>query len=179
MIPKTGQERRQHSSKSMPETPRSQPHSSRGRVTTAKRYGVFIVEDHAITRAGLTGLIDLEEDLYVCGGADNATDALLRIAKLEPAVVVTDITLRSSNGLELMKNLMKLCPNVPILAVSGHEEMIYGEPAIRAGARGFLSKATSDQIVHALRTLLRGEIYLSAKLREKLGSTFGANGKTG
>jgi DNA-binding NarL/FixJ family response regulator len=145
-----------------------------GRVTAAKRYGVFLVEDHPATRAGLAALVDNQGDLYICGGADNAPDALLRIAKLEPSVVVTDITLRTSNGLELMTNLMKLCPTVPVLAISGHDENVYAEPALRAGARGYLSKESVDQIVPAIRTVLAGEIYLSARLRQKL---YGESGR--
>jgi DNA-binding NarL/FixJ family response regulator len=139
------------------------------RVTTAKRYGVFIVEDHPITRAGLAALIDTEEDLYICGDADNAADALTRIAKLEPAVVVSDITLRTSNGIDLMSKLMLLCPGVPILAISGHDENLYAEPAIQAGARGYLTKAdAARKIVPAIRSILSGEIYLSAPMKEKL-----------
>jgi DNA-binding NarL/FixJ family response regulator len=131
------------------------------RVTSSKLYGIFLVEDHAITRSGLTALLESEDDFYVCGVADNARDALLRIAKLEPAIIVSDITLRSGNGLELMEKLMWLCPRVPILAVSGHAENIYAERALRAGARGYLEKQqAADKIVPAIRAILKGEIYL-------------------
>lgn len=139
------------------------------RVTASKRHGVFLVEDHPTTRMALAALVNLEGDLYICGDADNARDALNRIAKLEPAAVVTDITLRTSNGIELMKNLMKLCPNVPVLAVSGHEEDLYGEEAMRAGARGYLSKSdAAEKIVVAIRTILAGEVFVSELLKRKL-----------
>ena len=133
------------------------------RVTSSKRYGVFLVEDHPITRTAMTALVNMEEDFYICGEADNAVDALARIAKLEPAAVVTDITLRSSNGIELMKKLMILCPGVPVLAVSGQDENVFASQAFRAGARGYLAKgAGAEKIIPALRTILAGEIYSSS-----------------
>jgi DNA-binding NarL/FixJ family response regulator len=128
-----------------------------------------LVEDHAITRSGLTALLESEEDFYVCGMADNAADALLRIAKLEPAIIISDIGLRNSNGLELMEKLMVLCPQVPVLAVSGHQESSYAERALRAGARGYLSKQqVAEKIVPAIRTILKGGIYRDDPVQENL-----------
>src|SRR5436190_9277746 len=80
-----------------------------------KRYGVFLVEDHPITQAGLAALISREDDLFICGEADSAPEALDQISKLKPSIVISDIALKTSNGIELMKNLMALCPEVPIL----------------------------------------------------------------
>src|SRR5882757_5292859 len=87
---------------------------------TSKRFGVFIVEDHPITQAGLAALINREPDLFVCGSADNAPAALTQITKLKPAIVISDFTLKASNGIELMKNVIALCPDVPILVMSMH-----------------------------------------------------------
>ena len=138
----------------------SEPTLAKPRVTTAKRYGVFVVEDHAITRMALGALVNAEEDLYVCGEADSATDALVRIAKLEPAAVIADITLRSGNGIELMQKLIVLCPGVPVLAISGHDENVFGERALQAGACGYLAKsAGAEKIIPALRAILSGQIY--------------------
>jgi DNA-binding NarL/FixJ family response regulator len=142
----------------------------RPRVTTAKRYGVFIVEDHPLTRTALAALVNLEDDFYICGEADNEIDALARIAKLEPAAVVADITLRSGNGIDLMKKLMLLCPGVPILAVSGQDENVFAVKAIHAGARGYLTKGSGgEKLVPALRTILAGDIYLNDTLKEQRG----------
>lgn len=152
------------SSTSTPESFQKKPH-----VTTAKRYGIFLVEDHPATRTALAALVNLEDDFYVCGEADNAIDALPRIAKLEPAAVVADITLRSGNGIDLMKKLMLLCPGVPILAVSGQDENVFGAQAIQAGARGYLTKGSGvEKVIPALRTILAGDVYLSDSLKAQL-----------
>ncbi|MEO7413708.1 MAG: response regulator transcription factor [Opitutaceae bacterium] len=146
----------------------SETSPTKSRVTTAKRYGIFVVEDHAITRLALVALINDEADLYVCGEADSATDALVRIAKLEPAAVIADITLRSGNGIELMQKLILLCPGVPVLAISGHDENVFGERALQAGARGYLAKgAGAEKIVPAIRTILSGQIYRPDQLKQK------------
>ena len=156
---------------SIPSPSSSETSPAKPRVTTAKRYGVFVVEDHAITRMALTALVNGEEDLYVCGEADSATDALVRIAKLEPAAVIADITLRSGNGIELMQKLIVLCPGVPVLAISGHDENIFGERAMQAGARGYLAKgAGAEKIVPAIRAILRGELYPGDPATPKPGS---------
>jgi DNA-binding NarL/FixJ family response regulator len=149
----------------------SEPFEKKNRVTTAKRYGIFLVEDHPITRTAMAALVNLEDDFYICGEADNAADALIRIAKLEPAAILADITLRSGNGIDLMKKLLLLCPGVPILAVSGQDENVFAAQAIEAGARGYLTKGSgAEKIVPALRTILAGEVYLSGRLKDQLGS---------
>ena len=136
---------------------------------SAQRKGVFLVEDHPITQAGLAALINREPDLFICGDTDNAPAALDQIARLKPALVITDIALKTSNGLELMKNLMTLCPDVPILVMSMHDESLYAERAIRAGARGYIMKReAADKIVPAIRTILGGDFYLSEPMKAKL-----------
>jgi DNA-binding NarL/FixJ family response regulator len=154
-----------------PSSSSSETPPTKARVTTAKRYGIFVVEDHAITRMALGALVNAEEDLYVCGEADSAADALLRIAKLEPAAVIADITLRSGNGIELMQKLIVLCPGVPVLAISGHDENVFGERALHAGARGYLAKgAGAEKVIPALRAILRGEIYAGDAPKRDVGS---------
>lgn len=139
-----------------------------GTVPT-KRYGVFLVEDHPITQAGLAALISREDDLFICGEADNAPAALDQIAKLRPSIVISDIALKTSNGIELMKNLMALCPEVPILVMSMHDESLYAERAIRAGARGYIMKReAAEKIIPAIRAILNGDIYLSEQMKGKL-----------
>lgn len=142
-------------------------HDSRRPV--GKRHGVFVVEDHPITSAGLAALVNREPDLYICGESDSAAAALDLIVKSKPALVITDISLKTSNGLELMKNLMTICPDVPILVISMHDETLYAERAIRAGARGYLMKReAADKILPAIRSILAGDIYLSEPMKGKL-----------
>jgi DNA-binding NarL/FixJ family response regulator len=140
-----------------------------GAPAPKKRHGVFLVEDHPITQAGLAALISREEDLFICGAADSAPVALDLIAKLKPSIVITDIALKTSNGIELMKNLVALCPEIPILVMSMHDESLYAERAIRAGARGYLMKReAADKVLPGIRAILAGEIYLSESMKEKL-----------
>lgn len=130
---------------------------------------IFLVEDHPITRAGFTALIRREPDLEVCGEADNASTALSLIEKLRPALVVTDITLKTSNGLELIKNIRALIPDQRIIALSMHDEALYAERALRAGAQGYLmKKEAAEKIVPAIRMILSGDIYLSEGVKGKL-----------
>lgn len=143
-----------------------------------KRHGIFLVEDHPITQAGLAALIGREEDLFICGEADNAPTALDQISKLRPSLVITDIALKTSNGIELMKNLMALCPEVPILVMSMHDESLYAERAIRAGARGYIMKReAADKVLPAIRAILNGDIYLSEQMKGKLLSGIVRNRK--
>jgi DNA-binding NarL/FixJ family response regulator len=132
-------------------------------------YRVFIVEDHPITRTGLAALIGAEADLSVCGEADTAALALAMITNLKPDVVVTDIALKTTNGLELMKNIIAVLPTQRILAISMHDEAFYAERAIRAGARGYIMKReASDKIVPAIRVVLAGDIYVSEVVKSRL-----------
>lgn len=136
------------------------------------------MEDHPITQAGLAALISRESDLYVCGEADSAPAALDQIAKLKPSIVITDIGLKTSNGIELMKNLMALCPDVPIMVMSMHDESLYAERAVRAGARGYLMKReAAEKVLPAIRAILAGDIYLSEQMKGKLLSGMVCNRK--
>lgn len=138
-------------------------------AAAAKRHGVYLVEDHPITQAGLSAIIGREADLFICGQADSAPEALDQIAKLKPSIVISDIALKTSNGLELLKNLMVLCPEVPILVMSMHDESLYAERAIRAGARGYIMKReAAEKILPAIRAILNGDFYLSEPMKGKL-----------
>ncbi|MEO6875749.1 MAG: response regulator transcription factor [Opitutaceae bacterium] len=149
-------------------------------VGAIKRHSIFLVEDHPITRAGLSALISREPDLFMCGEADNAPTALTMIARLQPSLVVADITLRTSNGIELMKNLSAIGPDLRILALSMHDEVVYAERAIRAGARGYLMKQeATEKIVPAIRVLLSGEIYLSDAVKIRLVANLASGRKAG
>ena len=117
--------------------------------------------------------IEAEADFQVVAQAGDADEALALFAEAAPDLVITDISLPGANGLELMKNLLTLRPDLPVLVVSRHDEDLYAERAIRAGARGYVSKlAAGDQIVSAIRRVLRGGIHLSEALKDRM--LFGA-----
>ncbi|MFT3781938.1 MAG: response regulator transcription factor [Nibricoccus sp.] len=139
------------------------------RPVAGTQHKIFLVEDHPVTRAGLSALISRESDLTVCGETDDAPSAISMISTLRPNMVVTDIALKSSNGIEMIKNILALVPNLSILAMSMHDERVYAERALRAGAKGYImKKEATETIVPAIRTILGGGIYLSERMRGKL-----------
>lgn len=137
--------------------------------TASNKIKVFIVDDHPIIRDGLTALINHESDLYVCGQTGQASQALKAISELKPDVAIVDITLEDSDGIELTKNIKARYPKLPVIVLSMHDESIYAERALHAGARAYLMKdAVSDKIITAIHTVLTGEIYVSDAMAKKL-----------
>lgn len=130
---------------------------------------VFIVDDHPIVRHGMKVLIDQEKDLVTCGEAGTSEDALESLSALRPDVVVVDISLAGSDGLELIKQLHSLYPDLSMLAVSMHDENIYAERVLRAGGRGYLMKQeATDKIILALHRVLCGQIYVSDRMASRM-----------
>ena len=130
---------------------------------------VVIVEDHPMFRERLALLINREDDMMVCGEADNARDGLLLIQQTKPQIAIVDISLRGSGGLDLIKDMRAQKINVPVLVLSMHEESLYAERVIRAGAKGYITKhEASAKVMIAIRQVLRGEIYLEAQMMSKL-----------
>jgi DNA-binding NarL/FixJ family response regulator len=130
---------------------------------------VFLVEDHPITREGFAQLINFQEDLHVCGEAGSVGRALAGIETTKPDLVIVDISLIESNGLELIKALMARCPALAILVLSTHDETLYAERAVRAGARGYVMKqAPTIEVMKAIRAVLSGELYLSENMRSRM-----------
>jgi DNA-binding NarL/FixJ family response regulator len=130
---------------------------------------VIVVEDHPMFRERLVHLIETEPDMEVCGEADNVPDGVVLIREKKPDVVILDITLKGSNGLELLKDLRASGIEVPVLVLSMHEETLYAERALRAGARGYITKSeASSRVLAALREVLRGEVYLDAKTTARI-----------
>ncbi len=137
--------------------------------TASNKRKVFIVDDHPIIRDGLTALINHESDFYVCGQAGQARQALKAISELKPDVAIVDITLEDSDGIELTKDIKARHPKLPVIVLSMHDESIYAERVLRAGARAYLMKdAVSDKIITAIHTVLDGEIYVSDIMAKKL-----------
>lgn len=136
--------------------------------TLAKRR-IFLVDDHPITRQGVVVLINQEADLEVCGEADSAPKAFDLLQKSKADLAVVDISLKTTSGIELTKNLKVLLPDLPVLIMSMHDESLYAERALRAGAKGYVMKQeASDNILIAIRRILDGELYLSDKMKEKM-----------
>lgn len=140
-----------------------------GPVPPVGRLQVLLVDDHPITRQGMKALINQQPNLEVCGEADNAPQAIELVGKLHPDLAIVDIALKTTNGIELTKNIKAQSPDVPVLIVSMHDEGVYAERALRAGAMGYLMKQeASEKVVVAIQRVLRGEIYLSDKIKEKM-----------
>ncbi len=130
---------------------------------------IVIVDDHPLVRERLIELIDREPDLEVCGEAEDRHEALELIASTRPDMAIIDLTLKSSLGIELIKDLQIRQPEVKILVVSMQDEMIYAERCIRAGARGFITKQqASRHVMQAIRQVLAGDIYISQGVATQL-----------
>jgi len=130
---------------------------------------VVLVEDHRMFREWLGHMISVATDITVAGETDNIADALEMIEKLRPDIAIVDLTLRGSSGLELIKNLKARGVKVPVLVLSMHEDELYAERVLRAGARGYLSKnEASSTVATAIRKVLAGEIYLNEKMTSEM-----------
>ncbi len=139
-----------------------------GTPTSDKRR-IFIIDDHAILRDGLRSLLEAQDDLIVSGEAENARKAFGRLEADRPDLVVVDISLPGINGIELIKTLKVQFPGLSIIVLSMHDEALYAERALRAGAKGYVMKqASAEQLLAAIRTVLRDEIYLSQNLSASL-----------
>jgi DNA-binding NarL/FixJ family response regulator len=126
---------------------------------------IFLVDDHPLVREWLTNLIHQQPDLIVCGEAEDAPHALQAIAALKPDVAIVDISLKQGSGIELIKDLKALDPSLAIIVLSMHDERLYAERALRAGARGYIMKReTAKKIIMAIRQMLTGKIYMSESL---------------
>jgi DNA-binding NarL/FixJ family response regulator len=142
--------------------------------TAPKR--LLIVDDHPMMRHGLAQLIDNEGDLKVCAEADNAGQAINAVAKQGFDLALVDISLPDKNGLELIKDIRTLSPSLPILVVSMHDEMIYAERVLRAGARGYIMKQEGGQkFLEAIRQVLAGQVYVSAKMSARILENLSGN----
>src|SRR5260370_30253831 len=137
-------------------------------VTAQRR--VLIVDDHPIVRQGLRRMIEPEPDLVVCGEVQTEPEARTAIRALAPDVVIVDISLAQRDGLELVRDVHAQQPELPMLVLSMHDELIYAERLLAAGASGYIMKqAASDQLLIALQQVLAGGTYLSESLAGHLG----------
>ena len=154
--------------------PKIQPQND----TPAKKR-VLIVDDHPIFRAGLTGLVNLEAELTVCGEANDAKQAMQAVEKLHPDLVLLDMSLPGKGGLELLKDIRAIAPQTPVLIISMHDETLYAERVIKAGGRGYIMKQEGpEKIVQALRKVLSGGISVSERIAAQILDAM-SGGKSG
>lgn len=137
--------------------------------TKSDKNRVYLVDDHPIVRQGLIKLIEQEAGLEVCGEAGSVSEALPAIQEHEPDVVLVDISLEDSNGLELIKTIDDLGLQIPTLVLSMHDESLYAEHALKAGASGYVMKqAAATTLVSAIEKVLDGEIYVSKTMSSQM-----------
>ena len=135
----------------------------------SKKLRIFLVDDHSVLRQGMRRLIDLEKDMQVCGEAGDAAEALQGIAAQKPDVVLLDLGLKGTSGLDLIKNVRQRLPNMAILVMSMFEESIYAERVLRAGAKGYVMKhEPSETVIAAIRRVASGKAYLSSTMSERM-----------
>jgi DNA-binding NarL/FixJ family response regulator len=134
-----------------------------------KKHDILVVDDHAVVRQGLMTLINQEKDMRICAEAEDGPSALAQLAALKPDLAIVDITLGSASGLDLIKAMKARYPHMPILVFSMHEETIFAERMLRAGASGYVMKSEAPHmLVAAIRRLLEGRIFLSEKMTEQM-----------
>jgi len=134
-----------------------------------KKHLVFIVDHHLVVRDWLTRMIQEEADLDVCGWSDNVNDAIRSVERLKPDIIIVDISLRGKSGLELIRFLIDRNPDQNIRVYSMHDESVYATRALRAGARGHVSKSQpTDKVLLAIRRILAGKFYFSEAITKTL-----------
>ena len=130
---------------------------------------ILLVDDHPMTREGLAANINRQPDLEVCGEASSPAEAISALATLGPDLMVTDMTMPGRSGIEFIKDVHAMRPELPILVLSMHDEMLYAERALRAGARGYLMKdAGSAKFLEVIRLVLSGQSYVSPQMSARL-----------
>jgi DNA-binding NarL/FixJ family response regulator len=149
--------------------------------TALPKKRVLIIDDHPVFRAGLAGLLSMEADLTVCAEAQDAVQAMHALEKLQPDLVLMDMSLPGKGGLELLKDFRALSPQTPVLMISMHDETLYAERVIRAGGRGYIMKQEGpERIIQGIRKVLAGGIFVSERIAALLldalaGSKSGAS----
>jgi DNA-binding NarL/FixJ family response regulator len=128
-----------------------------------------MVDDHAVVRQGIAALIGQEDDLFVCGEAESAEEALEALRTTHPAICLADLSLAGIDGMEFVKRAKARFPHVPILILSMHDENLYAERALRAGAKGYIMKREgTDNLLEAIRRVLKGQVYLSERMAGRI-----------
>lgn len=133
---------------------------------------ILLVEDHPIFRLGLAELINQEEDLRAFGKAKDVNQAIIEIENMAPDLIIADISLKNSDGIDLVKYVKLHHGQIPVLVLSMHDEYLYAQRALTAGARGYIMKQEAmESVVTAIHHVLAGKIYLNEKVKEHILST--------
>lgn len=139
--------------------------SKKSHQDAKKQHRIIIVDDHPVFRQGIRQLIDGENDLTVCCEVETGSEAIAGVEKHKPDLAIVDIALKGTNGIELVKSLKALEPNLPALVLSMHDESLYAERALRAGARGYVMKQEPcERVITAIRKVLAGQLYVSSSI---------------
>jgi len=147
--------------------------NTEGIAGETRKKRILVVDDHPIVRQGLSQLINQEEDLTVCGAAKDASSALEAIAGSQPDLLIVDVSLEGPDGLDLLKTVRLRDPALPVLVLSMHDESLYAERALRAGARGYIMKqAATEGLLGAIRRILGGDIYVSDRVASRMLQQF-------
>jgi DNA-binding NarL/FixJ family response regulator len=134
---------------------------------------VLLVDDHPLVREGLANLINQQSDFEICGEAGNEPQALELVRTVQPSVAIVDITLENGSGIELIKSIKVLHPAVTMLVLSMHDELLYAERALRAGARGYIMKReAAKKIIQGIRSVLAGQLFVSDKVAAMMNEKF-------
>lgn len=137
--------------------------------SSSRRARVLLVDDHPLVRERLAEIINREQDLIICGDAEDRHQALQVVRTRQPDLVIVDITLKSSDGIELIRDIHARWPALLVLVVSMHDESLYAERALRAGARGYITKQEATRnILSAIRRVLSGQIYLNERIASRI-----------
>ena len=156
------------------------PHRVTAKPRSPAKARLMIVEDHPIFREGLCKVLDSETDFAVCGQAASASEALTLIPRLKPDLVIVDLTLAQSSGIDLIKDLEARWAGLPVLVLSNHDETLYAERCVRAGARGYVMKNHPPQeLIAAVHDALNGKYHLSGAMTNRLLSKLSLGIKTG
>ena len=154
---------------SNPSNPSNGKSADSGVGGDAAKARVMLVDDHPIVRQGLANLIDAEDDLFVCAQVESADEALAALPEARPDVLVIDVALGQRSGLELVKDVRAHWPDMPMLVLSMHDELLYAERALRAGAKGYIMKQeATEKVMEGIRRVLGGELYVSEKMAARL-----------
>jgi DNA-binding NarL/FixJ family response regulator len=146
--------------------------------TPAQKSRVFVVDDHPLVREGLANLINAQDDFIVCGEAEDSAQAIAGIVKTQPDVALIDISLQNESGLELVKHLAVQFPKVALIVLSMHDETLYAERALRAGARGYLMKReASKNVLTSIRRVLEGGVFVSERVANRIAIKVAARRK--
>jgi DNA-binding NarL/FixJ family response regulator len=154
-------------SRARPAPARKEPRISSAAKATKRR--ILLVDDHPMTREGLAANINRQLEMDVCGEASHPAEAMSALSTLKPELMVTDMTMPGRSGIEFIKDVHAMLPELPILVLSMHDEMLYAERALRAGARGYLMKdAGSAKLLEVIRLVLSGQSYVSPQMSARL-----------